>query len=89
MRSRDDLKRRAIQRAENTDKRIDYRVAGHCFFFDQGEVKSTGTAANRLISKSESRRSKRSTRPSLKRRRRAKRSRWKQSTRSSTGSCKH
>jgi hypothetical protein len=42
MRSRDDLKRRAIQRAENTDKRIDYRVAGHCFFFDQGEVRCVG-----------------------------------------------
>lgn len=42
MRSRDDLARRAIEGAKNTDKRIDYRVAGHCFVFDQGEMRCVG-----------------------------------------------
>ena len=39
---RDDLKDRAIKRAESLDKRIDYRVGGHCFLFDQGELRCVG-----------------------------------------------
>jgi hypothetical protein len=42
MRSSDDLKRRAIERAKNIDKRINYRAAGHCFVFDQGEIRCVG-----------------------------------------------
>ena len=42
MRSRNDLKNRAIKNAENIDANIDYRLQGHTFSFMEGVVRCVG-----------------------------------------------